>query len=315
MKHLVFFVHLVSFMLGGITIALSLLAYRRYKSRLVKYYTCFLIAMSTVLLERLVTFYRLASVVSVQYLEVIFWIISCLGSGLLMYSLPLLMHDILKLQLPERKRLLFGMLAYLPIVSLVLYYTLPYKVTVLTVISTIVFLNLLYCVCLGAVHLKTVKRPEVKAVMKTFLLVFGLWIPFEILESKVEQVEVLRRTFPYGLLAVPLFYLVWNILSLYFGYKYFGSFVDTQSADQKGSMVIALEQDKVDGRFYEKYKITNREKEVILLLAKGYSYNRISEELVISLTTARTHIYNIYQKTGAKNKVELINLMKSDTPA
>jgi DNA-binding NarL/FixJ family response regulator len=60
----------------------------------------------------------------------------------------------------------------------------------------------------------------------------------------------------------------------------------------------------------ENYKFTNREREVILLLVKGYSYKRISEELVISFTTARTHGYNIYQKAGIRNKVELVNLMK-----
>lgn len=66
------------------------------------------------------------------------------------------------------------------------------------------------------------------------------------------------------------------------------------------------------GVFYEKYRITKREKEIIKLLIKGESYTDIAQELMISVTTVKTHIHHIYQKTGVKNKIQLIHLAKDE---
>ena len=58
----------------------------------------------------------------------------------------------------------------------------------------------------------------------------------------------------------------------------------------------------------KKYKITTRELEIIRLICQGKSNKEIEEELFISLQTVKDHIYNIYQKTGVKNRVQLTNL-------
>ncbi len=55
------------------------------------------------------------------------------------------------------------------------------------------------------------------------------------------------------------------------------------------------------------YAITERENEVIILLLKGYSYNKIADTLCISLSTVRTHVMNIYKKTGVNSRFELYN--------
>ncbi len=60
----------------------------------------------------------------------------------------------------------------------------------------------------------------------------------------------------------------------------------------------------------ETFKITEREKEIILLVANGFSNTDISERLDISLGTVKNHIYNIFQKTNVKNRNELCNILK-----
>ena len=55
--------------------------------------------------------------------------------------------------------------------------------------------------------------------------------------------------------------------------------------------------------------LSPREMEVLLLLSCGMSAREIARECEISLLTAKTHIHNIYQKTGLKNRVELSNLL------
>jgi DNA-binding NarL/FixJ family response regulator len=44
------------------------------------------------------------------------------------------------------------------------------------------------------------------------------------------------------------------------------------------------------------YKLTNREKEILQWMVKGYSYKMISDACSISYDTTRTHIRNIYDK-------------------
>jgi DNA-binding CsgD family transcriptional regulator len=59
----------------------------------------------------------------------------------------------------------------------------------------------------------------------------------------------------------------------------------------------------------EKFGITKREYEIVKLLLKGFSNTQICDELQVSLSTVKTHIYNIYAKLGVKSRTQLINLM------
>ncbi len=52
-------------------------------------------------------------------------------------------------------------------------------------------------------------------------------------------------------------------------------------------------------------KLTNRQKEVLALLVKGQSNKVIASNLLITETTVKRHVYNIYQLLGAKNRVEV----------
>ncbi len=54
------------------------------------------------------------------------------------------------------------------------------------------------------------------------------------------------------------------------------------------------------------HTLSDREKQVLKLIAQGKTYSLIAEELFISKTTVRTHIRNIYQKLHVNSKAEAI---------
>src|SRR5699024_535145 len=57
-------------------------------------------------------------------------------------------------------------------------------------------------------------------------------------------------------------------------------------------------------------KITEREKQVIRLLVRGYNNNEIAKYLYISRHTVESHRKNIRMKLNVKNTLELISLAK-----
>ena len=52
---------------------------------------------------------------------------------------------------------------------------------------------------------------------------------------------------------------------------------------------------------------TERERDVVGLLVRGFSYRRIGEELCISEATVRTHVHHIYRKSGAEDRAGLLS--------
>ena len=60
--------------------------------------------------------------------------------------------------------------------------------------------------------------------------------------------------------------------------------------------------------------LSQRELEVLSLVANGMSYKEISQRLDISLSTIRGHIYNIKQKLKVKRTAQLIRYAQSGEP-
>lgn len=54
--------------------------------------------------------------------------------------------------------------------------------------------------------------------------------------------------------------------------------------------------------------LTEKEREILVLLTKGFSNNEISRQLSISIATVKFHLTNIYTKLGAKNRVEAVTI-------
>jgi DNA-binding NarL/FixJ family response regulator len=53
-------------------------------------------------------------------------------------------------------------------------------------------------------------------------------------------------------------------------------------------------------------QLSPREKEVLQLLADGFSVSGISKQLFISESTTKTHISKVYDKLGAGNRAQAL---------
>lgn len=310
MKHFVFLFYIISFLVGFLAIFLAIDSYSKNKNAIVKYYIYMSLSFTFILLEQTITTYKLVNIFDNVVLSCILRIISTMGCGFLIYTLPLFIHNVNNTAFTEKKRSFFGVLGCIPVASILVFYTTSYKNIIISVNNAILFTVMAYCIWQGLIRQSKEESAKIRGRKGLLLLFVIILFTYMFMDSKSNQIPWISEHFSYGLLSVPAVYLILNLSCLYFGKKYFARCEQQKESIQHGTDESLDEAGAIE-EFYNKYKITNREKQVIELLMKAYSYRSISMELVISLTTAKTHIYNIYQKTGVKNKVELINKIKS----
>ena len=53
-------------------------------------------------------------------------------------------------------------------------------------------------------------------------------------------------------------------------------------------------------------KLTKREHEILALLAKGYLYKEIADQLGITLSTVRAHLHTVYEKLHVQSRTEAV---------
>ncbi len=120
-----------------------------------------------------------------------------------------------------------------------------------------------------------------------------------IIGSSLSRISfVLERSMIY----LPLF--LFNILSAWWAVRYASILSKYDS--------ISLSIKNLNSYYLaEKYKITKREKEVIGLICQGKTNKEIADKLFISVETVKDHNYKIFQKTGVKNRTQLVNLINN----
>ena len=64
--------------------------------------------------------------------------------------------------------------------------------------------------------------------------------------------------------------------------------------------------------FRTRFGITDRENDIIIRIVRGYSNAGIADELFISLSTVKSHIHNIFGKTGVKGRFGLIHKIRQE---
>ena len=93
-----------------------------------------------------------------------------------------------------------------------------------------------------------------------------------------------------------MFYIAWNVVNALYIVPQFNLAFPQKNiicSDQKMEM----------------YQLSRREKEIAGLICNGLSNKEIAVQLDISTMTVKNHVYNIFKKTGAANRVELLNLL------
>jgi DNA-binding NarL/FixJ family response regulator len=64
---------------------------------------------------------------------------------------------------------------------------------------------------------------------------------------------------------------------------------------------------QIKARGAEVQQLTKREQEILALLAKGYLYKEIADQLQITLSTVRAHLHTVYEKLHVQSRTEAVS--------
>ena len=82
--------------------------------------------------------------------------------------------------------------------------------------------------------------------------------------------------------------------------------------EEPGALTVLDEEERTArtcARVAQRYGLTRREEEVLVLMMRGYTLARIGEELYVADSTMKTHSRHIYRKVGVGNRNELQELV------
>ncbi|MBI9069078.1 MAG: helix-turn-helix transcriptional regulator [Salinivirgaceae bacterium] len=153
------------------------------------------------------------------------------------------------------------------------------------------------------------------------IIVEGYIVAFLFINSLIQKkIEKRILLFRFGIIiagltifkGVSLYFTDFHFLiGLYFILLYFAGYLPLALLSKvyfkKNSYAVQENTSEIDYLF-GKYKITPREKEIIIEVCKGKTNKQISEDLFITLQTVKDHLHNIFQKTEVKNRVQLSKL-------
>jgi DNA-binding CsgD family transcriptional regulator len=144
-------------------------------------------------------------------------------------------------------------------------------------------------------------NPEEPASLRPLMKAYGLcaiiFAPAGLLESAIQSSGISWLSM---LSLDHLFYLSWNIVSMTAALKLF------KPSDSGKPLLETVPEERI-----RSLKLSAREVEMAIMIARGLSNKDIAAQLFISPATVRTHIYNLYRKVEVKSRVELLNKLRN----
>ncbi len=153
-----------------------------------------------------------------------------------------------------------------------------------------------YCLGFIGISIGKIGNRVLKRGVAVFFALSLSYFPLNILEMLRGKYPFLNLPAGFELFTLPLYFFALNLFSIIFAVFFF-------------NQPAYIEEGAVTGYFCRRYGISRRESEIIESIIGGLKSEEIAEKLFISTKTVNNHIYNIFQKTGVKNRVQLVNLL------
>ena len=290
MTHIVLLLYLISG-ISGISSIIFLIMKYGHTNPYMRGYIKVHLSYTSLMLVALIVLYLRVNVIKSPILMTVFISTILLGMGILTWSLSRLSFIINPSGITEKMKLFWSIcpfaFALLSIAQFVLWNSSFNMIPVIMGVSIFIFISIWF------------SRRNSRVEGHKFNNENRLWIFFLIFTLIVILLELFLK-FKWGFMGeyslnIPVIFLCWNYLSL----RQFNK----ESNLEGSSTEISIES-------ASQWQLTSREVEIANAIIRGDSNKEIASDLNITFSTVKNHIYNIYRKTGAKSRVDLVNIFK-----
>lgn len=303
MEYFILLFFLLTCAVGFAAVIISFLFYFKYRKKTLYYYSCFLgsllILNFSFILDLFNSLATLNDPFAVRVLgQADLWC-QVVGFSLCTMMMPWCFHTILGVPATRARKAVLGILVFLAVFDGGLFLFSGRRLLGIGVFEIILFSIVIYSFGLVIANLNTIGDKGFKQAIQLFTIVTIVFFPFMVLDAFPGILPFSPIAQPYKTLTLPIWFFIINIIGIQIAIKHF----DQPAFYNKGQLTP---------HFIQKFRITNREQEIIQNLTYGLSNKEIGEKLFISYRTVENHLYKIYQKTNVRNRVELSNLITTN---
>lgn len=300
-EYIFFLINIFLLITGASGIVISILLYFRNKNKIIRTYFEALLSWTAVQIV-LLFFYYFNEVLVIRNV-LLNSVLNDLTFIFLLpfsYKLLILIHDIFRIEISRNGIIMFLTAIFfvaIPSSSIAyLFDSLSSYMDILGIIKGFIFYSFIYFIAFDInSHVASILNDDIRIIFKKVFILQMIFFPLMIFES----ILFFERTYPFGISIVMLFYAIVNFAWLHFVSRYL----------HLPEIKLISEENNYEN-FYAIYKITKREKDIVRLLLSGLSYEDIAKQLFITLETVKSHVNNIYRKSGVSSKIELSNLVQ-----
>lgn len=294
-----YFFHVLCLCAGSMVVLLSFMVYARRRDFWLRFYLAFVVAFFLLMLFQTIRFfYDLSDAAHTQTMSRVLTGLFLLVLNFMVYLVPYFATWLTRMPWKRGMQAVFIPLACAYFALVVLFtFVLPghqlvYAALVLVFASMIAFSMVLIAKRRDRIASGTMRR-----LCLSFLALSTVFCPLILADAFLSYLfSGIEASYLSGVLAFPLYFMWFCVIALVY---LVGYFVRPSAPGPSGPSEARLAE----------LRITEREREIVLLLARGLTYKEIGAKLSISAHTVNNHVANIYAKAGASNRIDLLRCL------
>lgn len=314
-NYILLILYLIAFIIGFSTIFYSVIYYIIERITWLKYYIVFLFLFGFLLLIRaikLLSFLAIPLFLSNSIFNILYYFTLSVSMSLILYFIPAFLYRFLNLKWKVKENVSYLILSVVFFILSILGIILNFNFYI--VANIIFYLLILYLLILGFINYKNIKDKMMKLIVKILGLITIFIYPIMV----YQLITINKNSLDIGSIDITLvlFYIWWNLVMLGFLLWYFINIIKNKNMFVNESLNnnsndlknIESENNEIKKELKEEIiNLTKREKQILSYLLSGKTNKEVALILDISLNTVNNHVANIYDKSGVKNRVELVN--------
>jgi len=301
--YLLYFFYILCLVAGAIVLTLSFMHKAHNPQPRMRLYLIFVISFFLLMLFLTINFFFQLSASDLgKAVTTIFTALFMIDLTFMVYFVPFFASWIVGKSWGKGVSTFFGLLALVYFALTILFvFFFPDNIFLYAALVVIFAAMIIFVMALVIRRRSRIQSATGKAFWSAFVILSTVFCPIIVSDAFIAfNNRAMEGVGPFGSIIFPVYYLWFNVLAMVYLISYF---LSLPRHAESGIHKEVLEQ----------YKITGREQEILSLLLEGLSYNEIAEKLCISVHTVNNHVANMYGKTGAKNKIELLKVL-SEAP-